>query len=205
MDDLEKLIKELEDSLKENKNQEQTQEKTQEKTQEQTQERTQEKQTQTASGNDERMQRWLDIGRQRFIALNASMPDFAKLYPYIEEYALRLLQEDYNKGNIKDDFLKYLEEGKVAVLQELTTLTKNTLNYIKDTKEIKPATKTTENLIPSYTMKDYENDYKKLLINSTAENTPLEFRDGYVNEQNRVVSIAVGELPIDQKANLNNL
>lgn len=203
MDDLEKLIKELEDSLKENKNQEQTQEKTQEKTQEQTQERTQEKQNQTASGNDERLQKWLDIGKQRFIALNASMPDFAKLYPYIEEYALRLLQEDYNKGNIKDDFLKYLEEGKVAFLKELTTLTKNSLSYMKNTEEVKPATNTTNT--PSYKMKDYENDYKKMLIKSTAENTPLEFRDGYVNEQNRVVSIAVGELPIDQKANLNNL
>ena len=143
-----------------------------------------------------------EIGTQRFIARNSAMPDFAKLFPYIVQYAEALFYDDIQNGRqLKDDYYDYLEQGKLTFFKELTNITKNTIDYIKQTHT--PSRQTNQSTTPEYTMKDYYNEYKKMLIKSTAEKTPMEFKDGYINEKGRVVAIAEGELPIDKKAELS--
>ena len=143
-----------------------------------------------------------EIGTQRFIAKNASMPDFSKLFPYIVQYAEALFYDDIQNGRqLKDDYYDYLEQGKLTFFKELTNITKNTIDYIKQTHT--PSHQTNQSTTPEDTMKDYYNEYKKMLIKSTAEKTPMEFKDGYINEKGRVVAIAEGELPIDKKAELS--
>ncbi len=148
----------------------------------------------------QKLQVYRDLGLQRFISLNASMPDFNKLFPIIVQYADAYLYNDIQKGSVKDDYFDYLNEAKVQVIRELANLTKNAISYTTTTI---PQTQPTQQQ-KQYTVKDYYQDYKKMLIHSTAEGTPIEFRDGYDTGRGMVIT-ASGVLPLDQKAKLDDI
>lgn len=149
----------------------------------------------------QRLQVYKDLGLQRFITLNASMPDFNKLFPLIVQYADTYLHNDIQAGKVKDDYLDYLNEAKAQVIRELANLTKNVISYTTSTPQTQSQPTAKQ---PTYSMKDYYNDYKKMLIKATVEETPIEFRDGFDTGKG-LVSIASGTLPLDQKAKLDEI
>lgn len=176
----------------------------QEQPKQETEQQPQYKQESTQEESEEirqRLQVYRDLGLQRFITLNASMPDFNKLFPLIVQYADTYLYNDIQAGKVKDDYIDYLNEAKAQVIRELANLTKNVISYTTSTPQTQSQPTAKQ---PTYSVKDYYNDYKKMLIKATVEETPIEFRDGFDTGKG-LVSIASGTLPLDQKAKLDEI
>ena len=157
-------------------------------------------QTQTQDDLQAKLEYYREIGIGQFIAQNSTMPNFAKLFPIITQQADVMLMEDLNKGTVKEAYIDYLNEAKIKVIKELSTLTKDILTYTAETQTPKQSSSTPTDV--NYKMKDFYNDYKKALIKTTAEGIRLEFNDGVELDNGKVVGIAEGEAPIDKKVSL---
>jgi hypothetical protein len=136
-----------------------------------------------------------ELGTGRFIALNASLPYITKIYPICEQKAHAKLIEDIQKGNpVKDDYVDYLEEAKNAVMTELKSLHSQVFDF-------KTVNKKDDDTNIDYKLKDFYNDYKKMLLESTTKEASLEFRDG-LEIDGKVRSLAKGKAMLDKVAEI---
>jgi len=109
---------------------------------------------------------WKQIGRSVFLNMATIMnPNIIKYMPVIEQRAEYKLQQDLAKNQIKETYLHYLQEAYNDVQRELAGILKDFLKssqvgfygYMAPSKQE----------VPTYTMKDYKNDYKKALEYAT--------------------------------------
>jgi len=120
-------------------------------------------QTQTAWEN------WKQYGRTAFINSRLGDPKILKYMPLIEQRAEMKLQMDLAKNQMKDTYFHYLQEAYNEILVELAGIVKDFLpsrqipNYGYFSASNRSET-------PTYTMKDYHNDYKKALEYATYKN-----------------------------------
>jgi hypothetical protein len=143
----------------------------------------------------QRLKMYKELGTGRFIALNASLPYITKIYPICEQKAHAKLIEDIQKGNpVKDDYIDYLEEAKNAVLSELKSLHGQVFDF-------KAVNKKEDDANINYKLKDFYNDYKKMLLESTTKEASLEFRDG-LEIDGKVRSLAKGKAMLDKVAEI---
>jgi hypothetical protein len=143
----------------------------------------------------QKLKMYKELGTGRFIALNASLPYITKIYPICEQKAHAKLIEDIQKGNpVKDDYVDYLEEAKNAVMSELKSLHSQVFDF-------KAVNKKEEDNNVNYKLKDFYNDYKKMLLESTTKEASLEFRDG-LEIDGKVRSLAKGKAMLDKVAEI---
>jgi hypothetical protein len=109
---------------------------------------------------------WKQIGRSVFLNMATIMnPNIIKYMPVIEQRAEYKLQQDLAKNQVKETYLHYLQEAYNDVQRELAGILKDFLQspqvgfygYMAPSKQE----------APTYTMKDYKNDYKKALEYAT--------------------------------------
>jgi hypothetical protein len=164
---LEQLMKELQEKiLGGNENETQTT-KTQDATQgaqdTETYEETQQQEETTYDNVDEQqLQWWLNSGRMSFIAKYSSFPslNINKYLPIIEQRALAKLQMDINNGRTKDTYNLYLEEALRDILKEFSAIGNDFVNVARAVKTFEA---TNKQPTKNYSMQDYKNDYKKML------------------------------------------
>jgi hypothetical protein len=143
----------------------------------------------------QKLKMYKELGTGRFIALNASLPYITKIYPICEQKAHAKLVEDIQKGNpVKDDYVDYLEEAKNAVMTELKSLHSQVFDF-------KTVNKKDDDTNIDYKLKDFYNDYKKMLLESTTKEASLEFRDG-LEIDGKVRSLAKGKAMLDKVAEI---
>jgi hypothetical protein len=143
----------------------------------------------------QKLKMYKELGTGRFIALNASLPYITKIYPICEQKAHAKLIEDIQKGNpVKDDYVDYLEEAKNAVMSELKSLHSQVFDF-------KTVNKKEDDTNVNYKLKDFYNDYKKMLLESTTKEASLEFRDG-LEIDGKVRSLAKGKAMLDKVAEI---
>jgi hypothetical protein len=143
----------------------------------------------------QKLKMYKELGTGRFIALNASLPYITKIYPICEQKAHAKLIEDIQKGNpVKDDYVDYLEEAKNAVMTELKSLHSQVFDF-------KTVNKKDDDTNIDYKLKDFYNDYKKMLLESTTKEASLEFRDG-LEIDGKVRSLAKGKAMLDKVAEI---
>jgi hypothetical protein len=143
----------------------------------------------------QKLKMYKELGTGRFIALNASLPYITKIYPICEQKAHAKLIEDIQKGNpVKDDYVDYLEEAKNAVMTELKSLHSQVFDF-------KTVNKKEDDANIDYKLKDFYNDYKKMLLESTTKEASLEFRDG-LEIDGKVRSLAKGKAMLDKVAEI---
>jgi hypothetical protein len=143
----------------------------------------------------QKLKMYKELGTGRFIALNASLPYITKIYPICEQKAHAKLVEDIQKGNpVKDDYVDYLEEAKNSVMTELKSLHSQVFDF-------KTVNKKDDDTNIDYKLKDFYNDYKKMLLESTTKEASLEFRDG-LEIDGKVRSLAKGKAMLDKVAEI---
>lgn len=199
MEDLKKLAEELEKLLNQQQQKEETSNEKEVQKEEKVEDQPQQVLQQQPSYTEEdvkKLEAYRELGFGRFIAKNADFPNINKLISAITAKADQYMMSDLQKGVLKDDYYEYLEMAKNDVLKEITSTAKQILSYTMPKQETRqPAG------IPSvdYTMKDYYNEYKKMLMKSTVKHADLEFRDGYRNEKGLVTAFGKGELEVYDK------
>ncbi len=191
MEDLEKLLEELQKYVEDTATDDTPTQQTKAQT---TQTQSQPQQTQNISSQDdeleERLNAYRELGAARFIAKYGQMPNFSKIFPIVIQRADALLYQDLTKGSVKDEYMDYMEQALRIVLKETKDIVSPIYDFIKTTKQQNTPS---QKLDVDYKMADYNNDYKKYLIKTTMKGIPLEFRDGYRNEKGRIQTVAEGE------------
>jgi hypothetical protein len=120
---------------------------------------------------------WKNLGRSVFIGRYATVPNISKYLPFIEQRAELKFQTDVAQGKVKDSYDKYLEEAFREVREELGAISKD---YV----DISKTFILQENLAKQvaekpYTIKDYRNDYKKMLEYATYKDVAeIVYKDG---------------------------
>jgi ethanolamine ammonia-lyase small subunit len=120
---------------------------------------------------------WKNLGRSVFMGRYAYVPNIGKYMPFIEQRAELKFQIDYAQGRVKDSYDKYLEEAFKEVREELGAISKD---YV----DISKSFIIQENLAKQvaekpYTIKDYRNDYKKMLEYITYKGVAdIYYKDG---------------------------
>jgi len=115
------------------------------------------------------LENWKQYGRTAFINSRLGDPKILKYMPLIEQRAEQKLQMDLARNQMKDTYFHYLQEAYNEILVELAGIVKDFLpsrqagfyGYYG----MQNAQET-----PTYTMKDYHNDYKKALEYATYKN-----------------------------------
>jgi hypothetical protein len=118
-----------------------------------------------------------NLGRSIFLSRHANLPNIGKYLPFIEQRAEQKLQIDLAQGKAKDSYDKYLEEAFREVLEELKVISKDYVDINKTVAwQESLAKQTTEK---PYTIKDYRNDYKKMLEYATYRGVAdIVYKDG---------------------------
>jgi hypothetical protein len=120
---------------------------------------------------------WKNLGRSVFIGKYASLPNIGKYLPFIEQRAEQKFQIDLAQNRVRDSYDKYLEEAFREVREELGAISKD---YV----DISKTFILQENLAKQvsekpYTIKDYRNDYKKMLEYATYKDVAeIVYKDG---------------------------
>jgi hypothetical protein len=199
--DTNEMIKQLQNLVSGNKSNDTQQKVTEETNQNDTQQTNQVNDSNTQQNTlnqNEAMQKlkmYKELGTGRFIALNASLPYITKIYPICEQKAHAKLVEDIQKGNpVKDDYVDYLEEAKNSVMTELKSLHSQVFDF-------KTVNKKEDDNNINYKLKDFYNDYKKMLLEATTKEASLEFRDG-LEIDGKVRSLAKGKAMLDKVAEI---
>jgi hypothetical protein len=145
---------------------------------------------QTDSGTDEQegdeyqqayqrlyWENWKNLGRSVFIGKYATVPNIGKYLPFIEQRAEQKFQIDLAQGKVKDSYDKYLEEAFKEVREELGAISKDYVDISKTF--ILQETMSKQMAEKPYTIKDYRNDYKKMLEYSTYKGiAEIVYKDG---------------------------
>ena len=108
---------------------------------------------------------WKQYGRTAFISLGQGDPRILKYMPLIEQRADYKLQMDLSKNQMKDSYLQYLQEAYNEIKKELAEIVKDFLPSRQMPYGYTGMPNSQET--PTYTMKDYRNDYKKALEYAT--------------------------------------
>lgn len=120
---------------------------------------------------------WKNLGRSVFIGKYATLPNIGKYLPFIEQRAEQKFQIDLSQGKVKDSYDKYLEEAFREVREELGVISKDYVDISKTfVLQENLAKQATEK---PYTIKDYRNDYKKMLEYATYKDVAdIVYKDG---------------------------
>jgi len=120
---------------------------------------------------------WKNLGRGVFIGKYATVPNIAKYMPFIEQRAEQKLQIDIAQGRVKDSYEKYLEEAFKEVREELGAISKDYVDISKTFILQEAVSKQTAE--KPYTIKDFRNDYKKMLEYATYKDVAeIVYKDG---------------------------
>jgi hypothetical protein len=118
-----------------------------------------------------------NLGRSIFLSRHANLPNIGKYLPFIEQRAEQKLQIDLAQGKAKDSYDKYLEEAFKEVLEELKAISKDYVDINKTVAWQESLAKQTAE--KPYTIKDYRNDYKKMLEYATYRDVAdIVYKDG---------------------------
>jgi len=118
-----------------------------------------------------------NLGRSIFLSRHANLPNIGKYLPFIEQRAEQKFQIDLAQGKVKDSYDKYLEEAFKEVLEELKVISKDYVDISKTTILQENLAKQTAE--KPYTIKDYRNDYKKMLEYITYKDVAdIVYKDG---------------------------
>jgi hypothetical protein len=120
---------------------------------------------------------WKNLGRSVFIGKYSSVPNIAKYLPFIEQRAELKFQIDVAQGKVKDSYDKYLEEAFREVREELGAISKD---YVDISKTFVIQENMSKQMAEKpYTIKDYRNDYKKMLEYATYRDVAeIVYKDG---------------------------
>ena len=110
-------------------------------------------------------EQWKQYGRTAFISLGQGDPRILKYMPLIEQRAEYKLHLDLAKNQMKDSYLQYLQEAYNEIKKELADIVKDFIPSRQMPYGYMGMQNTQET--PTYTMKDYHNDYKKALEYAT--------------------------------------
>jgi hypothetical protein len=118
-----------------------------------------------------------NLGRSVFIGKYSSVPNIAKYLPFIEQRAELKFQTDVAQGKVKDSYDKYLEEAFKEVREELGAISKD---YVDISKTFILQENLSKQVAEKpYTIKDYRNDYKKMLEYATYRDVAeIVYKDG---------------------------
>jgi len=172
-EELEQLMKELQEKILGGNENETQPTKTQEATQGAKNTETYEEETQQETTdydvNEQQLQWWLNSGRMSFLAKYSSVPNFNinKYFHIVEQRALAKLQTDINSGRVKDTYDIYLEEALRDILREFSMIGNDFVNMARAVKTFEA---TNKQPTKTYSMQDYKNDYKKMLEHITYKN-----------------------------------
>jgi hypothetical protein len=120
---------------------------------------------------------WKNLGRSVFIGRYASLPNIGKYLPFIEQRAEQKFQIDLTQGKVKDSYDKYLEEAFREVREELGAISKDYVDISKSFILQEALSKQVAE--KPYTIKDYRNDYKKMLEYATYKGVAeIVYKDG---------------------------
>jgi hypothetical protein len=108
---------------------------------------------------------WKQYGRTAFINSRQGDPRILKYMPLIEQRAEYKLQMDLTQNQMKDTYFHYLQEAYNEILVELAGIVKDFLPSRQVPYGYMGMPNAQET--PTYTMKDYYNDYKKALEYAT--------------------------------------
>ncbi len=120
---------------------------------------------------------WKNLGWSVFINKYAGVPNITKYLPFVKQRAELKFQTDVARGKVKNTFYEYLEEAFREVHEELGAISKD---YV----DISKAFILQENMSKQmaekpYTIKDYRNDYKKMLEYTTYKDVAeIYYKDG---------------------------
>jgi len=109
---------------------------------------------------------WKQYGRTAFISMKQADPRILKYMPLIEQRAEYKLQMDLTKNQIKDSYLQYLQEAYNEIVKELAGIMTDFLQS-RQVQNYGYMGMPNAQETPTYTMKDYHNDYKKALEYAT--------------------------------------
>jgi hypothetical protein len=133
---------------------------------------------------EEKFKAWKEIGIVRFASKYQNLPKFYQILNMVVPKADQKVLSDIKAGKVKDDYLDYLEEAYRETIKEIASFSKELLasQYQSNTS----TNKKSQQQQPTYTMKDFYNDYKKYLEKITAKDVAvIKFLDG-IEDNGRV-------------------
>jgi hypothetical protein len=179
MDDLQKLLKELEELTKENETKAPSQAPTQAPQPNQAPQ-----DNSTTSGVEEQFKAWKEIGLIRFGSQYGHLKNFSKILNLVIPKADQKVLADIQAGKVEDEYFDYLEKAYNETIKEIASFSKDLLSSQLQTSRQKTAPAQPQ--APSYSMEDFNNEYKRYLEKTTAkEVAQVEFLDGIVEENGK--------------------
>jgi len=162
--------------------------------------------TQTAlqqdnSNVEEQFRAWKEIGIMRFASKYQHLPKFSQILNMIVPKADQKVLADIQKGNVRDEYLDYLEEAYKDTIKEIASFSKEILS---SQAQINKQSNTDQRQMPSYDMNKYYNDYKKFLEDITVKDVAIiEFRDGLLDDNGKVRSVGIPKAALDERIKLH--
>ncbi len=135
---------------------------------------------------------WKNLGRSVFIGKYSGVPNIAKYLPFIEQRAELKFQTDLAQGKVKDSYDKYMEEAFREVQEELKAISKDYVDISKTF--ILQESMSKQMAEKPYTIRDYRNDYKKMLEYVTYKDVAeIVYKDGSEKGRYGEPRIKIGE------------
>jgi hypothetical protein len=190
--ELEQLLEQLKELSNETQSQSQTP----------TQEYNQTAPQQENSGDVEaRFRAWKEIGIIRFTSKYQHLPKFSQILNMIIPKADKRVLADIQSGNVKEEYLEYLEDAYKDVIKEVASFSKDILS---SQVQANRQTNTNQRQMPEYDMDKYYNDYKKYLEDITVKDVAvIEFRDGVLDDNGKVRSVGIPKATLDERIKLH--
>lgn len=194
--ELEQLLEQLKELTNETQSQSQSQSQTS------TQDYTQTAPQQDYSTNvEEQFRAWKEIGIIRFTSKYQHLPKFYQILNMIVPKADQKVLADIQAGNVKEEYLDYLEDAYKEVVKEIASFSKDILSS-----QVQANRQPTVNQrqMPEYNMDNYYNDYKKFLEDITVKDVAIiEFRDGLLDDNGKVRSVGIPKATLDERIKLH--
>jgi hypothetical protein len=196
MDELQKLLKELEELTKEEPKA-QPQAQTQASQSASTQQSTPDN-----SGVEEQFRAWKELGLIRFGSQYGHLKNFSKILNLVIPKADQKVIGDIQSGKVRDEYFDYLEEAYQETIKEIASFSKDLLSSQFQTNRQK--TVPSQPQAPSYKMNDYYNDYKKYLETITAKDVAtIKFLDG-IEENGKIRQTGIPKASIRENVIFND-
>ena len=188
--ELEQLLEQLKELTNETQPQSQTP----------AQDYTQTAQQQDNSNVEEQFRVWKELGIMRFASKYQHLPKFSQILNMIVPKADQKVLADIQKGNVREEYLDYLEEAYKEVVKEIASFSKEILSSQAQVNK-QP---TNQRQLPSYDMNKYYNDYKKFLEDITVKDVAVvEFRDGLLDDNGKVRSVGIPKATLGERVKLH--
>lgn len=190
-------LEQLLEQLKELTNETQSQPKSQTPAQDYTQTQTQ----QNDDSVEEQFRAWKEIGIVRFASKYQHLPKFSQILNMIVPKADQRVLADIQAGNVREEYLDYLEEAYKDVIKEIASFSKEILS---SQAQVNRQPNTNQRQMPDYDMNKYYNDYKKFLEDITVKDVAVvEFRDGLLDDNGKVRSVGIPKASLGEKIKLH--